>query len=183
MYNALSVLAGLLFLAAFVPYIQAIIKGQTKPAKTSWLIWATLDTIILFSLVSKHALNGQILGAVAGAWIVTYLAFRFGRAGWQKLDVFCLAGSVLGLILWAVTRQPVVALSISVVILLIGAVPTIVNAWRNPSRENKLAWTLYWLSCVCAILAIKEWTFVNAAQQVAFTIIDTIMITILIFKK
>lgn len=183
MRNILSVFAGLLFLMAFFPYIKAIRRGETKPRKSTWLIWATLDTIILASLIAKHAVNGQILGAVAGAWIVTLLAFRHGESGWKRLDIFCLAGATVGLILWAVTRDPVLGLGISIVVLLIGALPTIVNAWKHPEQENKLAWTLYWLSCLCAILAIGDWTFVNAAQQVAFTIIDTTMILILVARK
>jgi hypothetical protein len=39
--QTLSVIAGILFVAGFFPYIKAILKGETKPAKASWIIWAT----------------------------------------------------------------------------------------------------------------------------------------------
>lgn len=65
--SVLSLLAGVLFVAGFVPYIRAIVRGQTKPAKASWIIWATLDTITIAGMYAKDAVNGQILGAVLGA--------------------------------------------------------------------------------------------------------------------
>lgn len=65
--NMISVFAGIVFIVGFLPYILAIVRGETKPAKASWIIWATLDTITLVGMFSKGALNGQILGAVTGA--------------------------------------------------------------------------------------------------------------------
>jgi len=182
MEKTLSTLAGILFLAGYVPYIRAILKGTTKPAKTSWLIWSILDTITLCSLWAKHAVNGQIIGALAGAWIVTFLALRYGKPGWERRDVFCLIGAGVGLIAWALFREPAVALAISVVVLLIGSVPTVDRSRKHPEQENKLAWTLWWLSCVAAIAAIEKWTFVNAAQQVAFTIVESTMMYILFLR-
>lgn len=67
MKETLSVLAGLLFIAGFIPYIRAILRKETKPAKASWIIWASLDTITIAGMYAKDTVNGQILGAVIGA--------------------------------------------------------------------------------------------------------------------
>lgn len=77
--SVLSVVAGLLFLAGFVPYIIAIVRGETKPAKASWVIWASLDTITLLGMYAENAVNGQIVGAMLGAWVVVVLAIKFGN--------------------------------------------------------------------------------------------------------
>ena len=65
--KVISVTAGILFLIAFAPYTYSIVKGRTKPAKASWIIWASLDTITFAGMAAKSSLNGQIVGAVAGA--------------------------------------------------------------------------------------------------------------------
>ena len=95
MKETLSILAGLLFVAAFVPYIRAILRKETKPAKASWFIWASLDTITLAAMFFKDTVNGQILGAVLGAWVVAVLALKYGTPGWTKLDKFCLGSAIL----------------------------------------------------------------------------------------
>ena len=47
--------AGLLSLAAFVPYIIAIVKGVTKPNRATWWIWTTNGLILLASYYASGA--------------------------------------------------------------------------------------------------------------------------------
>jgi len=179
MQSVLSTISGLFFLAGFFPYIRAIFKGETKPAKASWVIWASLDTITIAGMWTKSTLNGQIIGAVLGAWIVVVLAFRYGIPGWSKLDVFCLVGAVLGIFLWWAFDDATVGIVTSVTVVILGSFPTFASAWKDPTRENRTAWTLMFISCVLALLAIPSWTLADAAQPVAFTIVETTMMYLL----
>jgi hypothetical protein len=183
MKTILSVIAGLLFVAAFFPYIRAIMRKETKPAKTSWLIWASLDTITLAGMFFKDTVNGQILGAVLGAWIVAALAMKYGTPGWTKLDKCCLGGAVLGIVLWQVFNDPVFGIVTSSGVVFLGSIPTLTSAWQDPGRENKLAWTIYWASCVCAVIAIPRWTLADAAQPISFFAIESTMMYILFVHK
>lgn len=176
-------MAGILFVAAFVPYIRAILRNETKPAKASWLIWATLDSITLAGMYAAGTLNGQILGAVTGAWIVAGLAMKYGESGWSLLDKFCLAGAALGITLWQVFDSPVLGIVTSLSVVFIGAIPTFVSAWKEPSRENRTAWTIYWISCVFALIAVPEWTLASAAQPVVFFAVESVMMYILYIKR
>lgn len=178
----ISVLAGILFIIGFVPYILAIWRGETKPAKASWIIWASLDSITLAGMFVKGTMNGQILGAVIGAWIVVILALRYGTPGWTKLDKFCLSGAVLGIVLWQVFSNPVLGIITSLSVVFLGSFPTFASAWRNPAQENRMAWTIFWLSCVAAMIAIPAWTLADAAQPIVFTIIESVMMYILYFR-
>ncbi len=170
MKEALSVAAGILFIIGFVPYIRAILHGA-KPAKASWLIWASLDTITLAGMYAKNTVNGQIIGAVIGAWIIAGLALKHGTAGWTKLDKFCLGGAVIGILLWQGFSSPVLGIVTSVSVVFLGSFPTFVSAWKDNSRENKLAWTIFWASCVCAVIAIPRWTLADTAQPITFFVI------------
>lgn len=183
MKEVLSILAGLLFVAAFVPYIRAILRKETKPAKASWLIWASLDTITLMGMYAKDTVNGQIIGAVLGVWVVSVLALRYGTPGWMKLDKLCLGGAVLGIVLWQVFSDPVFGIATSLSVAFLGSIPTFTSAWKDPSRENKLAWTIFWLSCVCAVIAIPRWTLADVLQPVTFFAIESVMMYILYIHK
>ena len=138
--SVLSIIAGFLFILEFVPYIRAILRKKTKPAKASWIIWASLDTITLAGMFFKEAVNGQILGAVLGAWVVVAFTLKYGTLGfWTKLDKFCLTGAVLGIVLWQVFSNPVLGIMTSLSVVFLGSIPTFASAWKDPSRENKLA--------------------------------------------
>jgi len=177
--NIFSILAGILVVIAYVPYITAILRKQTKPAKASWIIWGALDTITLAGMIAKHSVNGQILGAVVGVWIIVILTLKRGTPGWTKLDKLCLAGAALGIVLWRTFNNPVLAIMISQVVMFLGSFPTFKSAWQDQSRENKLAWTIIWISCIFAMFGIPKWTFQDAGQPINFLIIDSIMMFIL----
>lgn len=178
--KTLSVLAGLLFIAGFVPYIRAIVRRETKPAKASWLIWLALDVIAGMGMFAAGALNYQIVGATFGASVVVVLSLKYGSTpGWTRLDKFCLGGAALGIILWWVFHDPAVGIVTVSVVALLGSIPTFASAWRNPSNENKTAWTIYWISCVCAVIAIPRWTLADAVQPFMFFAIESVMMCLL----
>lgn len=178
----LTLIAGGLFLLGFIPYIRAILRGETKPAKASWMIWATLDTITIAGMYFKDSINGQIVGAVIGAWIVVILALKYGTRGWTNLDRYCLAGAMLGIALWVVFDNPTIGIVVSNIVVFLGAIPTFKSAWIDPRLEDKTAWTIYWLSCVCAVLAIPAWTLSDATQPITFFVIETVMMYILYIR-
>ena len=186
MKETMNLMAALLFLGAFVPYAIAILNGSAKPMKATWLIWASLDTITLVSMFFKDAVNGQIVGATAGAWIITALAMKYGSPGWTRLDKLCLCGAVVGVALM-IFSDPLFGLIISLGVLFIGSIPTFESVWQNPKNENKLAWTMFWLSCVCAVIAIPQWTIEDAAQPITFFAIESVTMYILyispLFKR
>lgn len=180
--NVLSVIAGVLFIVGFIPYIRAILVGTTKPAKASWIIWASLDTITIAGMCVQNSLNGQIFGAVAGAWIVVALALKYGSSGWNWLDKFCLMGAVLGIILWKAFDSPTFGIITSNSVVFLGSIPTFVSAWKDPNKEDKLGWTIFWVSCICAVAAIPKFTFDDAVQPIIFCLIETIMMYLLYIK-
>ena len=182
MQQTFNVLAGVLFVAAFVPYIRAILKKVATPMKSTWLIWATLDSITFAGMWAEDTVNGQITGAILGAWTVTILAFKYGESGWTLLDKLCLAGAALGIVLWQMFDNPTLGIVTSLSVVFLGSIPTFVSAWKDPARENRLAWWIYWASCVSALLAVPKWTWQDATQPVTFFAIESIMVFILTYR-
>lgn len=177
--SILSVLAGLLYVAAFVPYIRAILRKETQPAKASWIIWASLDSITLAGMLAKHTVNGLIVCALIGAWMVAILALKYGKSGWSRLDKFSLGGAVLGVVLWGISGNPTFGIVTSLSVVFLGSFPTFASAWNDPSKEDRTAWTIFFISCVVAMFAIPARTLAEAAQPVTFLAIETIMVSIL----
>jgi len=175
----LSAAAGILFIIGFVPYILGIIRMETKPSKVSWIIWASLETITLVGMYAEHAVNGQIVGSALGNWIIVILAIKYGTSGWTKLDKFCLGGATIGIALWMLFNNPTFGIMICLSMIALGAVPTLISAWKDPRREDRSAWTIFWVSCVFAIIAIPQWTLADAAQPIVFFTIDSVMMYIL----
>jgi hypothetical protein len=180
--TTLSVISGILFLGAFIPYIKAILAGA-KPRKASWMIWGALDVITLAGMLASGTFNFQIAGAVVGATTVVVLSFKYGEPGWTMTDKLALTGAALGLVLWAVTRNPRVGLFVSLAVTLLGSIPTFENGWKTPEHEDLLAWSLYTISCFFALAAVPKWDLANAGQPITFTVIEVTMMVILLTAR
>lgn len=188
-----KVLSGALFFIGFLPYAYSVLRKGAKPSKASWTIWASLDSITLTGMYFKQALNGQIIGAVAGAWGIVVLALKYGVPGWTKLDKRCLAGAVFGIVLWQAFDDPTLAILTSNSVVFLGSFPTFKSAWVDPDQEDRIAWTIWWVSCICALVAIPgltleelahPWVFLvshpdDAVQPITFFLIETIMMYLL----
>ncbi|MEK7647301.1 MAG: hypothetical protein AAB378_02935 [Patescibacteria group bacterium] len=181
--NILSIFSGILFAFGYVPYIRSIVRGETKPSKASWIIWAVLDVIVLAGMMAEHSVNYQIAIAVIGSSLVTILSLKYGASGWTRLDKCCFAGAILGIILWLIFNNPIFGIITSLGVMSIGSIPTFVSAWGDASREDKSAWTIFWISCIFALMAVPAWTVANAAQPITFFATQTIMMYILYIKS
>lgn len=178
----MNILSGVLFFLAFIPYIWAILHGQTVPSPVSWAIWASVDTLALVAMIKEKATCGQLIGACIGAWVITLLGVIYGNPTMGTIEWVSIAGAVSGVILWQTTGNAVLAIICSQTAVLIGAIPTVVGAYANPAQEDPIAWTIWFVSCVCALLAIKKWDVANALQPVTFTIIETTMVLLVVIR-
>lgn len=179
----LTACSGVLFFVAFVPYMVAIIRRTAEPVKVTWIIWASLDTITLAGMYFEHTINGQIIGAVLGAWVTVVLVLRFGKSGWTRNDKRCLGGAVLAVVLWKFFDNPTVGIVVSNAVVFLGSFMTFKSAWSEPEKEDKIAWAIWWISCVCAMCSLPSWQLADSAQPITFFAVETIMVWLLFVRR
>jgi len=185
----MNALSGILFLIAFVPYVWAIIHHQTVPSPVSWAIWASVDTLSLLAMKKaakekgEKVSMGQLTGAVAGAWIITVLAILFGKSTMGAVEWITIAIAALGILLWKTTGHAILALVCAQIATLAGGIPTVVNGYLHPAQEDPLAWSIWWLSCVFALLAIKNRRKLeDVLQPLVFTAIESAMLILVVIR-
>ena len=162
---------------AFVPYLRAIIKGQTKPSAASWWTWSLLAIITITSSWSAGASWGVLflpLWLCFSQLLVAILSIKRGDNNWDLLNKMCVGGALLGVVLWWVTGQPLIALGISIVADLLASIPNFRHVWKNPEQENRTGWTLGWGSSVLEIFAVTQWTLAESGWAVYFLFSMTI---------
>ena len=155
---------------------------QTIPSPVSWVIWASVDTLALLAMIKEKAIIGQITVAVIGAWTITVLALISGKSTMGTVEWVSVVGAVTGVFIWQKTGNAVLAIICSSAAWLIGAIPTFVGGYNYPSQEDPLAWSIWFVSCICALFAVKKWNLANALQPLTFTAIETIMVILVVIR-
>ena len=184
MFELFSILSGILFIISYFFYIRSIFRKETKPQKASWIIWAVTDIIILVTLFLQEVPNYHLsLAATLGSTIIAILSFKYGTSGWTKTDIVCLITSVIGIVLWQVYNNPLIALIILSLTQMIASIPTVIHAWNKPEEENIISWGLFFVGGIAGLLAIRAWIPENYAFTLAVTLISCPFFIVLFRRK
>lgn len=184
-------LAGLLSLAAYSIYLFAIIRGTTKPSRSTWWILTLVGTAVLASywLVGARATIWIALSYVIGPFLIALLSLKYGEgSGWDKTDKACFLISLGSLILWlglifplGVSQSALIVLLINLLADFVGLVPTIKKSYQRPEFENAPAWFLESVASLLTILAVRQWAFAIWIYPVYLASVNG-LITGLIFR-
>jgi hypothetical protein len=152
----LGVLAGLISLAAYPPYIKDMVHGSTRPARASWLIWLTLSGIALGSQISAHGRWSLVMtiAQTIGAALIFIFSIKYGSGGLRRRDIFSLVAAAAGLVLWLVTDEPILALIFVIVVDAAGAWLTVYKSYKDPGSETLITWWLDSISNLFGLLAV-----------------------------
>ncbi len=157
----LSAVAIALTIAAFYPYIRAIIQGAIRPHVFSWVIWgATTFVVFLAQLEAEGGAGAWPIG-VSGCvtLLIALLAY------WKRADItisgtdwlyFVLAMSSLPF--WYVTSNPLWAVVILTTVDVLGFGPTVRKAYALPHSESLLFFSLVALRNLVVILALESYS-------------------------
>lgn len=162
--------------SGFVVFIVNMLRAETQPPRAAWLIWTMVDGVTAASMLAKGTMNWQMGTVVVGAIITTaILCLMKAKGPLGKMDKIALATAVVGMGLWLITSEPVVALAISLVVTLIGGVLTGKASWQSFMADGRIARTLWATASslvLATTLAYREHSFAELAEPVAFTLMD-----------
>jgi hypothetical protein len=162
-HTLLGTAASVLLLLLLVPYIKSITGSTTRPSAVSWFGWMLLFIIETAAQASKGIDWSLAVPAISllSTAIITFTALRMGRAVWTSADRYCIALAAAAIILWAITKEPLVALVLSVVADIAVSLPTIIKTYQEPESEPRTLWSLYALGCFMAVIATTDLTIYN----------------------
>jgi hypothetical protein len=160
MFAAIGVLAGILSIIMYIPYIKDTVKGITHPHRASWLIWSSLGLIAFFSQIAKGATDSLWMTAAQtlGTMFIFLLSLKLGVGGFNRRDKISLIIAGLGLLAWFFTKEAAYALLITIAVDAIGAGLTAIKAYEMPESETLITWILSAISGLLATIAVGRFS-------------------------
>lgn len=179
-HDLLVVLAIVLAVAGFVPYLYDTWRGRTRPNRAAWLIFTTIGVAGTVSSWCAGGGWGLVVPATYAVLSTTVLALaiRRGEGGWTMLDRVCLGSSAVGLVLWWVSGSPLVAVAMSSLIDVAGTVPIMCKVWRDPASENRVAWRFFLMANLADLLLVDEWTWAGALYPAVLAVAALVLVAL-----
>jgi len=182
MPSVFIVISSLLALISPIVYSIAIFKGEAKPHRTTRLVLlliTSLTTASLFAQKNQVAIYLAGVSTIQSIMIFT-LSLKRGMGGWSKTDLSCLFIALIGIVLWKVTENPVVALYCAIGADFTGMIPALAKTYKFPKTE---VWTFYLLDVFAAffiLLALETWTLQEYSYPIYIMLINLVMVILIV---
>ena len=161
-------IASVVTLLSYVPYIKNILRGKTKPHMFSWFVWSMLAGI---------AFGGQIVGGSGpGAWLMGIISFmcftiflmslKKGTKDIQVIDWVSLGGALLAMIMWIVTKTPLLSVILITATDILAFFPTIRKSFSRPYEETILTYLINTLKFILGILATNNYSVITVLYPI-----------------
>jgi len=155
----LSIIAIVLTLMAFVPYIRAIFHGTIRPHVFSWVIWgATTFLAFLAQLEDRGGVGAWPIGVSGSITIfIAFLAYlKRADVTITKTDWLFFVAALSSLPLWYFTSDPLWAVVLLTTIDVLGFGPTVRKAYRFPYSESLLFFGLFTVRNLLVMMAFEN---------------------------
>jgi len=151
-----GVLAGVIGIAGYIPYIRDILKGTTKPERASWLIWLLEYTALFVAQVNAGAKESlwliglQLLGVTS----ICTLSYRYGTGNFNKQSKIILACVCATLLLWYFTNSTGLAILLLLAVEAAGVALTVRKVYKQPGSETLTMWILAAVGGLLGVAAV-----------------------------
>ncbi len=183
--DVLGIAATVLALISYVPYFRDIVARKTRPHAFTWLIWGALTAI---------AFVGQIVGqAGPGAWVTGFTALVClviagiaafdGERDITRLDWLALAGAVIALIAWFLTRGPLLSVILITIIDNVGFVPTLRKSYHRPHEETLSTYAMSGFKWLLGLVALERFTVTTALFPLAIVVASWLFVVMLLIRR
>jgi uncharacterized membrane protein (UPF0136 family) len=175
----------ILTVGGMIPYLIDVMKKKTKPRIVSWGVWSVLTAIAgIASYADGQYPTAWLMAAASLTTLsVVVLGYRNGDHSLEKLDIICLIGAVMGLVLWWYSGSATLAVLVTVLIDFVGVIPTLVHSWQKPHEETWITFAFGGLGGVATMLAVDTWVVTSVAYPIYIVIANTLITSVILARK
>lgn len=167
-------------------YITAVLRGQAKPNRITWALWS-LAPLLAFSAQLSEGVGMQALMTFSSGFIplLIFISSFVGKNAYWKLDktdYLFGALALIGLILWLITGEGMLAIVFGIAADALAAIPTIIKSYQDPSSENSTAFGAGFINSSITLLTIHEWRFEEYGFSLYIFLITALMFSLIQFR-
>ncbi|MHC1716290.1 MAG: hypothetical protein AB9915_00110 [Candidatus Dojkabacteria bacterium] len=185
MKSVVTIIAVLIALGGYIPYIKDCIKGKTKPHVVSWFIWALVSFIAFGIQFLNQGGAGSFINLFMGiiCTIVFIFALRNGTKDVTKFDIISFILALIAIILWLVVKQPLWSIILVIFIDIMSFLPTMVKGWKKPWSETVVTFEMSSIKNALSIYALSTYSLTNVAYPGYALIANVFFVIMLILRR
>lgn len=176
-----SILATIVALVAYIPYLVDMFKGKNQPHLYTWVSITLITAVIAYLQV----IGGGGVGAIPviiGVFvdiIILFYCFRFGTKDVVFMDKICLAISIAGVVCYlVVSNKPTLSLIVVSIAEVISFVPTVRKTRNDPYSESLTSYYLLLLKLSLIIVALEAYNLLTVSYPAMWITVFVIFLSL-----
>ncbi len=181
----LTVIATVIGVAAFFPYLRDTFSLKTKPHAYTWLIWAITQGTAVLGIWYGGGGWGALNLTVGTLFVIAVFLFslNYGTKNITKTDTAILIAALSAILVWWQLDQPLISVIMVSAIDVIGYIPSFRKSYQEPWSETLVSWMLFSVSNIFAILALKEYNLLTVTYLTAITSANIALFLVCYFRR
>ncbi len=157
-------------------YLLDTIRGKAQPNRVTWMLWGIFPMVIFVAQRAQGVEGLSWTSFVAGFMPLLIVAASFfnEKAYWKSapLDYYLMTAAIVGLVLWAITDNPNLALLLSLLADILAAIPTLIKAVSHPRSESWIGYAVSALGFGMSLMSVHTFNLENAAFAVYIFVLN-----------
>ncbi|OGY94501.1 MAG: hypothetical protein A2406_04315 [Candidatus Komeilibacteria bacterium RIFOXYC1_FULL_37_11] len=180
-----GLLATILSIFAFLPYIRDIFKNKTKPHLYSWLVWSIIQSVGVLAMIKGGAEFGSWGLAIGCLFciLIFFLSFKYGTKNITKIDTILLLATLITIVIWLREEDPLWSVILITIIDLLGFIPTYRKTYLAPDTETLDIYVLDVFSYGAAIVAIASYSLATTLYVGSLVLTNLVMVIIVLRRR
>ncbi len=189
MKTTIAIIATILAIIGNTSYLKDVFKGKVHPHPYTWFIWSIVSMTTFFGGLAKGAGIGALPTGIAEAFTIIIFLFSLKylfkrKAGHiRMIDNYFLAIALIGLIPWALTKDPTVSVIIVVLIDIVAFIPTLRKTWKRPDTEQPLLYEMNVARHVLTLFSLGSYNIATTFHSIAMICTNTVMTGFIIKRQ
>jgi hypothetical protein len=146
-------------------YLYETICGKAQPNRITWLLWGMFPMVIFVAQKAQGIRDISWVSFIAGFTPLLIVAASFfnKKAYWKSepRDYYLMAAAIIGIIFWAITDNPNLAILFSLLADVLAALPTLIKAYQHPHSESWIAYAISTFGFGISLLSVQTYNFEN----------------------
>lgn len=178
-------IATVIGIAAFFPYLGDIFLLKTKPHAYTWLIWSITQGTAIFGIWYGGGSWGALNLTVGTIFVIVVFLFslKYGTKNITKSDTAILIAALCAILVWWFLKQPLISVIMVSAIDVIGYIPSFRKSYQEPWSETLVSWVLFSAGNLFAILALNKYNLLTMTYLVAITLANVALFAICFFRR
>jgi len=148
-------------------YLYETVAGKAQPNRITWLLWGIFPMVIFVAQRAQGVEGLSWPSFVAGftPLLVVAASFLNRKAYWKSepRDYYLMAAAIVGIVLWAITDNPNLALLFALLADMLAGIPTLIKSYRHPHSESWIAYAISTFGFGISFLSVQTYNFENTA--------------------